>query len=978
MQNITEINNKLNELIQVARVSSDQTPYQADENGQNAAHLAVSALSRKGLALILAMAAKSMDAQSYLNWVNSKNKEGDTPLMQAVKLPANTPEKRYLVSMLLTAGARADWGASHNSEGRSLIGEAVRHTDFNVTRILRERGAVYGTFKDGRNEQLVLLDKTQLKKMNEQLLTWQKDGRSYIKDAKESAESTFSAFLDPHEETAKLDAKLTRACRAGKWEDAMTFLKQGADPNRYRDRMIEVDEKGNKVESKNEYSCLAMAVNAGRNDVVSQLIECGALVNEGPNLDDKPLHTAVLRGFTDIVKSLIQNGADPYAKFISMPENKYSMPIHLAAAYGHKDIVDYFLDDMKIDPSMTNSDQANILHIAIQRKQWELVLSLLGRHEKGANIGIDARNSGGATPLLMLAYNLDDKNVNVMQQLLSCRPFVDVNAKDNTGIVSVWRAAINRYIEKDFDNAKVIEALLTRVDVGSAVMDDERSKYLINLDLQMQSSDRNMTFTPMALLIGALQKELHHPRRKRNISHLEAMIKRLFDAGASVNAVSSFMVTKSVFGPSDSERVKTTPIVALISTELFDVLDTCFPDKSKLAERLGGSTMDVLKASIRYGYDGLIPPITSSLMMNALYDGELLFYNILSFAIEHKNGAAKQCLLDKFNQLDPDNRAEFRSHEGTGLDRAFAMAIKYGDLRLIDFLNNMGANLGEQVTIDPKLGNYNATRARLLFHQLIALEGLSNEAYAHAIEDIQKKLGVSNDDQKLMLKEIKEYVHEFLKERSEDVQFQRDFLFKFVGLRSEDLACATALSKYVRDAVDEKELMLLLGQLSLAEEKSRRMATPPPYEGPSAPLHDKQADTMTEITKPEPGKMPEYFSKEELYTPAQPIPPHSIPPVNESVEEDEWHIVDDMSSDSDDEYVQPEVSIALLSNLLTTIEKHKNELSQKDADIEQLKAEIARLKDQKSPESSRSPSPVRFSQSSEKPASKSTPKQKLD
>ena len=88
---------------------------------------------------------------------------------------------------------------------------------------------------------------------------------------------------------------------------------------------------------------LHMAVRAGHNDMVKLLIDAGAdpKKEDVHNFNQTPVHMAAKQGHTDVVKLLIDAGADP-----SKEDCLHQTPLSLAAAWGHTDVVKLLIDNM--------------------------------------------------------------------------------------------------------------------------------------------------------------------------------------------------------------------------------------------------------------------------------------------------------------------------------------------------------------------------------------------------------------------------------------------------------------------------------------------------------------------------------------------------------------------------------------------------------------------------------------------------------
>ena len=121
-------------------------------------------------------------------------------------------------------------------------------------------------------------------------------------------------------------------------------------------------------------------------DAVEALIADGAKVNV-KDYDGTPLHTAAWCGCTEIVKMLIDAGADVNAK------NSYgNTPLDLAVRYGHADVVNLLID-AGADVNAKDLDAWTPLHVASLYGNIKIIKVLI---DFGADV--DAKDKYGWTP----------------------------------------------------------------------------------------------------------------------------------------------------------------------------------------------------------------------------------------------------------------------------------------------------------------------------------------------------------------------------------------------------------------------------------------------------------------------------------------------------------------------------------------------------------------------------------------------------
>jgi SepF-like predicted cell division protein (DUF552 family) len=144
---------------------------------------------------------------------------------------------------------------------------------------------------------------------------------------------------------ADLNEKLLDAVEEGDIAKVKELLKKGSDPNARdhgpRERVWRYGK-----------TPLCLAVEHGHTEIVKLLIEHGADVNASCYIDsfETPLHQAVVDDDTEIAKLLIQNGADVNARrsFDGLT------PLHLAASGGYSRMVRLLLEN-GADPSIRDN-----------------------------------------------------------------------------------------------------------------------------------------------------------------------------------------------------------------------------------------------------------------------------------------------------------------------------------------------------------------------------------------------------------------------------------------------------------------------------------------------------------------------------------------------------------------------------------------------------------------------------------------------
>jgi ankyrin repeat protein len=129
----------------------------------------------------------------------------------------------------------------------------------------------------------------------------------------------------PSDQTRAGLPRLVQACFSGSFDLIEALLKRGAD----------VDQ----VTQPARWTPLHVAAHMGRRDVVKRLLESGADPNVQDGAGHTPLHLASNRGASAVVLVLLQAGADP-----NVQNFMGRTPLHLAAMSGKQKVVEALLD----------------------------------------------------------------------------------------------------------------------------------------------------------------------------------------------------------------------------------------------------------------------------------------------------------------------------------------------------------------------------------------------------------------------------------------------------------------------------------------------------------------------------------------------------------------------------------------------------------------------------------------------------------
>ncbi len=135
----------------------------------------------------------------------------------------------------------------------------------------------------------------------------------------------------------------------------MIALNSGADPN---------------AKNQNGHSAFHFAVHIGNLAVIDVLIHHGADVNVFTNnngFDRSPLHIAVIDQNLRVVKRLIFEGAD-----LDAFDSNKNTPLHIAAAFGYRDIVRALLKEEHINIFLRNLSGKTSFDFAFEYQRLDI------------------------------------------------------------------------------------------------------------------------------------------------------------------------------------------------------------------------------------------------------------------------------------------------------------------------------------------------------------------------------------------------------------------------------------------------------------------------------------------------------------------------------------------------------------------------------------------------------------------------------
>ncbi len=274
---------------------------------------------------------------------------------------------------------------------------------------------------------------------------------------------------------------------------------------------------------------LLTAVNSNDIDKVKGLINARVDVSGEDGKGNRPLFRAALQGNPQIVKLLLDAGADP-----NLTNKLGWSPLFIALAKmkpetRHGEVIDLLLA-RGANPKLKDKAGLTLLMVAVRYNHPGMVQRLL-------KLGLSARDAteAGETVLHMLG-----RNANMLRQQL-IEAGADVNVRDKEGGTPLMVAIINN----DYDGVKLL------LDKGAALE---------------QPTVSGMSPLTAACAFQVLSNDVF-PEKEKNaareetVKAAEQIVRLLLERGANVNALSE----KEGFGPLHGAVITGTPqVVALL------------------------------------------------------------------------------------------------------------------------------------------------------------------------------------------------------------------------------------------------------------------------------------------------------------------------------------------------------------------------------------------------------------------------------
>ena len=390
--------------------------------------------------------------------------------------------------------------------------------------------------------------------------------------------------------------------------------------------------KGALIDVPNDESVtpLRAAVDRGYADLVRMLLQHGANVNSAGEYSKHsgftPLHVAALKGSLDMLELLLDSGAEVN------PASSERTPLHIAVEKGFKDVAEILLN-RNADVNVQTADSLTPLHIAVERGFKNIVEMLLAR---GASVNVPAKTF---TPLHLAVREGD---IDLTETLLNAGSDIDAVAEDRTplliaveeGVVDIVRCLLYRgahvnaastdsrtplHVAVEHNKIDIADMLLRSGADPNAMLKDGRTA--LHIAAQLKSDAKSADLVEMLLDNGAdvnaKTNDCNTPLHMSIRNNCKDFVRIFLERGANVDS-------------KDQESM--TPLCLAVENGCLVILDFVLkfhPDVSNesnqnalsMAIRKEGEKEEILKRLLEYGFsvkpeDAFNREITSCVIRN--------------------------------------------------------------------------------------------------------------------------------------------------------------------------------------------------------------------------------------------------------------------------------------------------------------------------------------------------------------------------
>jgi len=403
--------------------------------------------------------------------VNAKNEQGQTPIHLAAK---TRKVKKEITELLIEKGADVnvkavdgatplhhvatteiaelliEKGADVNvkdRKGRTPLDFAVTGKRAETEELIRKNGGERGEYKMPIYQAANIGDLETVEKLLESGTDVnQKNRQGYTPlmaaGTKEIAEFLISKGASVNESTI-FGTALHEAVNSRRYEVAKVLLENGASVDaktnvgktpldmaiKWKQKKIanllrkHASKTGEELKAAKEP--IHAAARQGNIEAVKQHLAAGADVNAIDHEGNTPLHHAVYNDQTEIIRLLIDKGAEVNGKRKAANHEKGVAPLHTATWRSTIETMELLIDN-GADVNMKRADGAIALHYAVWfglKEKAEFLLS------KGSDVKARDGNNEGATPLHVAVWK--SPNNGIVELLIENE--ADVNDKNNSG-----------------------------------------------------------------------------------------------------------------------------------------------------------------------------------------------------------------------------------------------------------------------------------------------------------------------------------------------------------------------------------------------------------------------------------------------------------------------------------------------------------------------------------------------------------------